>query len=111
MINIRAGSCKGSGPYFHPLAVPSPARRPCGYLSLIGTALGGIHANRLLPILRNRSGRFSGLDTAVSLAPKPVVARYASLLPQTPPTAEDRDIARRLLACRGLVINTGPLPQ
>ena len=81
------------------------------YLSLIGTALGGIHANRLLPILRNRSGRFSGLDTAVSLAPKPVVARYASPLPQTPPTAEDRDIARRLLACRGLVINTGPLPQ
>jgi hypothetical protein len=81
------------------------------YISLIGAAPGDIHAHRLLPVLRDRDGRFSGLGTSALMAAKPVVGRYANLFPQSPPSAEDRELARRLLACRGLVIHAGPLPE
>ena len=81
------------------------------YISLIGSALGGVYKNRLVPVLRDRDARFSGLGTSALKAAKPVVGRYANLLPQSPPSAEDRELARRLLACRGLVIHAGPLPE
>jgi hypothetical protein len=81
------------------------------YISLIGSAIGGVYKNRLVSVLRDRDGRCSGLGASVLMAAKPVVGRYANLLPQTSPTAEDRDLARRLLDCRGLAIHEGPLPE
>ena len=90
---------------------PSPFSDRKEYISLLGSAIGGIHAHRLLPVLRDRDGRFSGLGTSLVMAAKPVVGRYADLLPHSPTTAEDRELARRLLDCRGLVIHEGPLPE
>ena len=81
------------------------------YLSLTGAALGGFHAHRLLPVLRNRDDSYSCLGTTLMAAAKPVVDRYGDLLPHHPPTAKDRALARRRLAWRGLVIHPGPLPE
>ena len=80
----------------------SPDRKE--YVSLIGEALGGIHQNRLLPILRDDRGRVSSLGRSAVLPPKPVVGRYAPLIPQTPLPRDARDLATTLLASRGLVI-------
>jgi hypothetical protein len=84
----------------------SPDRKE--YVSLIGEALGGTYQNRLLPILRDNRGRFSCLGKSKVLPPKPVVGRYASLLPHSPLPQEARAIVTLLLERRGLVIHKEP---
>ena len=94
---------------FHPY--PSPFSDRKEFISLLGSAIGGIDAHRLLPVLRARDGRYSGLGASKLMSTNPVVGRYANLLPQTPPTAQDRELSRRLLDSRGLAIHEGPLPE
>jgi len=84
----------------------SPDRKE--YVSLIGEALGGTYQNKLLPILRDNRCRFSCLGKSKVLPPEPVVGRYASLLPHTPPPQESRAIVTSLLERRGLVIRKEP---
>jgi hypothetical protein len=92
---------------------PRPSQSPdrTEYVSLIGEALGGTYQNRLLPILRDNRGRFSCLGKSKVLLPKPVVGRYASLLPHTPLPQEARALAALLLERRGLVIRKEPFKQ
>jgi hypothetical protein len=87
----------------------SPDRKE--FVSLIGEALGSTYQNRLLPILRDNRGRFSCLGKSQVLPPKPVVGRYASLLPHSPLPQEARAIVNLLLERRGLVIHKEPFQQ
>jgi hypothetical protein len=81
----------------------SPERKE--FVSLVGEALGGAFENRLLPILRDHRGRFSCLGKSDVLPPRPVLGRFANLLPQTMPTEADRALARVMLESRGIVID------
>jgi hypothetical protein len=86
-----------------PRPAQSPQRRE--YVSLIGETLGGAFENRLLPIRRDRHGRFSGLGRSQTLPLRPVVGRFSNLLQQTTPTEADRALARVMLQGRGIVID------
>ncbi len=78
----------------------SSGRKECIVLS--GEAVGGFHKQRLQPILRDQSGHFSGLGTAIVPPPEPPEGPLARLLPEAPPTPEVRAFAAALLKARGV---------
>jgi hypothetical protein len=66
-----------------------------------GQALGGIYAHRFLPILRDAEGRCTGLGPANECPPEPPEGRFSRFLPTRALSAQDRDLARQLLAAMG----------
>jgi hypothetical protein len=85
----------------------SPHRKE--YLCLLGESQGGDCQQKLLPILRDRRGRFACLGMAKALPPDPAEGRFSHLLPQTPLTEEVRVFVASMLESRGLGLAESPL--
>lgn len=86
----------------------SPHRKE--YLYLMGEARGGIHAHVLLPILRDRRGRFSCLGSNRVELHEPAEGRFAHLLPQSTVTEEVRAFAAAMLEQQGVTFVAVPIP-
>jgi hypothetical protein len=76
----------------------SPQRKECVILS--GEAIGACYRHRMAPVLRDSSGRFSGLGSAIVPASEAPEAPFARLLPEAPPTPQVRAFASFLLKAR-----------
>jgi hypothetical protein len=85
----------------------SPHRQEC--LWLIGETRGGLRQQRLLPILRDRHGRFSGLGPR-EVIQGPVQGRFSHLLLPGPVSRKARTVAVAMLAAKGLHV-VGPLSR
>ncbi len=92
----------GPGERLLPDVPPSESPRRKEFIVLSGEAVGGFHKRRLRLILRDQSGRFSGLGTAIVPPPNPPEGPLARLLPEAPPTPQVRAFASSLLKARGV---------
>jgi len=86
----------------------SPHRKEC--IFLMGEARGGVQHHVMLPILRDRRGRFSCFGVNRKEIQHPAEGRFANLLPPSPVTEEVRSFAAALLEQRGLAPVKVPTP-
>jgi hypothetical protein len=68
---------------------------------LAGQVVGGLEAVNCLPIIRDSSGIVTGFGELLATSPRLIVAEDV-LLPSSTPTDRDRQIARSMLAEKGL---------
>ena len=61
---------------------------------------GRIH--RSIPIVRAENGKFAGFDEANEIRPDKVEGRFSQFLTEHIPTEQDREVAKLLLAVKGI---------
>ncbi len=81
---------------------PAESPRRKDYIFLMGEARGGVPHHVMLPILRDRRGRFSCFGVNRKESQHRAEGRFANLLPPSPVTEEVRLFAAALSAQRGL---------
>ncbi len=82
---------------------PSEAPDRQEVVALIGEAVGAQQA-RMIPILRNAVGTFSGLGESCVQTFDRAQGRFAEILPAQPPTAEEKARSEAILRAQGVVL-------